>query len=335
VVTLGRVAICAVALLAAAGGAQAQPPRFEVRPLDGPPACASTVPRALDERGQVVGGRCLWNPGATLSPPDAAHPDVFADGIAGGVVAGHAVGEDLLAVPVLWVNGEPRRLPLGPGFRQGLAQVINAHRDVLGEVSGPGGTQVALWRDGKAPAVITLSPKAGNRDLRDLNGSRQVVGCASFASLFGGEIVPFVWAGGQTRILEPSSADDPAGCAYAINDAGVVAGESAQRPVLWRNGKVQPLAPPGHVGQTLDINAQGEAVGVVEGRSFYWDGDRLWDLLELIEDQSLAPTLGRVIAINDRGQILVTRPTPAAPLAGVALLVPRGPAPAAFRVTPR
>jgi hypothetical protein len=179
--------------------------------------------------------------------------------------------------------------------------------------------------------VITLYPRASNRDLRDLNDARQVVGCASFRGLFHGEIVPFVWADGQTKILEPSSPSDPGGCAYAINDGGVVAGESGQRPVLWRNGAIEHLAPPGRVGQTVDINAQGAAVGELDGRSFYWDGTRLRDLFGLVEDQRQVRALGRVIAINDRGQILVTRPTPAAPLAGAALLEPTGAQPEAAR----
>jgi hypothetical protein len=322
----------AVAVLAAAGGARAQEPRFEVRVLDALPACASTIPRALDERGQVVGGRCLWNSTGTLPPPDGRHAEVFAAAISRGVAAGQAVGEDLLAIPVIWVDGQPQALPLGPGFRQGVALAINGHRDVLGQMSSnAAGTQFALWPGGRAPAVITLNPRASNRDLRDLNEARQVVGCASFRGLFGGEIVPFVWADGQTKILEPSSPTDPGGCAYAINDGGVVAGESGQRPVLWRNGAIEQLAAPGHVGQTLDINEEGAAVGELDGRSFYWDGTRLRDLFGLVEDQRQVRGLGRVIAINDRGQILVTRPTPAAPLAGVALLEPTGARPEATR----
>jgi hypothetical protein len=318
-------------MLVAAGGARAQPPRYEVRPIDGPVACAGTVPEALDDSGQVVGGRCLWNPSGTLPPPDPRHPDVIAEGIARGVAVGHAVGEDLLPVPVLWTSGRPRVLPLGPGFRQGLGLVLNAQGDVLGEVGGPGGTQIAIWPGGKSPTVVTLSPRAGNRDARDMNGARQVVGCASFSGLYGGAIVPFLWAGGQTKLLEPVSKDDPGGCAYAISDTGLVAGESGQRPVLWRNGAVEPLAPVGRTGQTLDVNKAGEAIGVVDGRNFYWDGDRLWDLSELIDDQTAVASLGRVVAINDRGRILVTRPTPGAPTAGVALLEPRGPGPAASR----
>src|SRR5262245_20098372 len=112
--------ICAAAMLAASAGAQAQEPRFEVRVLEGLPACASAVPRAVDERGQVVGGRCLWNSTGTLPPPDPRHPEVFAAAISRGVAAGQAVGEDLLAIPVIWVNTQPQALPLGPGFRQGV-----------------------------------------------------------------------------------------------------------------------------------------------------------------------------------------------------------------------
>src|SRR5690349_16953281 len=77
-----------------AGSAWAQPPRYQVRPIEGPAGCETTVPQALDDSGRVVGGRCLWNPSATLPAPDVQHPEVFADSIARGVAAGHAVDED-------------------------------------------------------------------------------------------------------------------------------------------------------------------------------------------------------------------------------------------------
>jgi hypothetical protein len=324
----GRLAArCAAATaMLVVGGAQAEAPRYEVRPVDGLPECATVNPQALDERGQVVGGRCLWNPSGTLAPPDADHPEVFSGSISQGVAAGHAFGESLLDVPVIWENGQPRLLPLAAGFTQGLGLFVNAHRDVLGQMSSEtAGTQLTLWPAAGNPLVITLSPPAGNRDLRDLNDLRQVVGCASFRGVFDGHIVPFEWADGQTRILEPSSWSDPAGCAYAINDAGVAAGESASRPVLWRNGVLQRLAPAGLTGRTTDINNQGAAIGVLNGRDFYTDGANVWDLFGLIDDQSLVPSLGRIIAINDQGQILASRPGPGAPFAGVALLEPKRP----------
>jgi hypothetical protein len=322
-VRLAAMCAGATAMLVVAG-ARAQPPRYEVHPIAGLPECASVVPQAFDERGQVVGGPCLWNPSGKLPVPDPRYPEAVADSISQGVPVGHSVNEALMTVPVIWPDGKPQVLPLGPGFRQGLGLVINAHRDVLGQMSSPTtGTQAVLWPAAGSPSVITFSPRAANRDLRDMNVRRQVVGCASFSGQFGGDIVPFLWEGGKTTILEPSSASDPGGCAYAISDAGVVAGESGQRPVLWKGGAVERLAPDGHRGQALDVNNQGAAVGVLDGRSFYWDGARIWYLTELIDDQSQAAALGRVIAINDKGQILVTRPTSAAPLAGVALLEPR------------
>ena len=309
------------------GSARAQAPRYRVRVVEGVRECAQGIPQALDERGQVVGGRCLWNPAGLLPPPDEHHPDVFAQDLAGGVAVGHVVDDDRgFDTPMIWAGGQPQRLPLAPGFTQGLGLYINAHRDVLGQMSNnTAGTQTAIWPQAGAPSVVTLSPQAGNRDLRGFNDRQQIVGCASFRNLFGGHIVPFLWSDGQTRVLEPSSSADPSGCALAVNDAGLVAGESDQRPVLWRDGKLVRLAPPGLTGYAEAVNDQGAVIGVLDGRAFYSDGASLWDLRGLIDDAGQAAALGRFLAINDAGQILANRPSPGGPFSGVALLEPQAP----------
>ena len=333
-----RLAVGCAALavvLGMVGVAQAQAPRYQVRSLEAPPDCRGLgFPVGLDDRGQVLVGLCLLNPDGKVVPPDAQHSFIGASRIAGqGLVTGSAVDSEAQAEPVLWDNGQPRVLPLPAGFLAGHGQLVNRGRDVLGDVSGIGvPVQIGFWPSDGPPTTITLSPHSSNLDLWDLNANRQFVGCATFQGQFGGNDVPFLWSSGQTKILEPSSWDRPSGCAYAVNDAGVVAGTSDQRPVFWQNGALRRLAPMGLNGLAGDVNNRGVLVGTLNGRAFYSDGTNVWDLLGLVDDPT--PVTALVFAINDQGQILATRSNPPPPFAAVALLEPKAPPSGADPVPP-
>lgn len=103
--------------------------------------------------------------------------------------------------------------------------------------------------------------------------------------------------------------------AYSINDRGQIVGSAETKAgrrhaVLWENGKVRDLGTLGGPNsQAVSINSRGQIVGVSDtkakgelaerwGHAFLWENGKMRDL-------GVGP--GRVLAINNRGQILGLR----------------------------
>jgi hypothetical protein len=344
---------------AVTGVARAQAPRFEVKVLQTEGQCFRAEATGLDDDGRAVGysyGLCgappagrIWTVGgpeggtvlATLPDsvnscgPDARDNAAMAWDIRNGHIAGNAATYDcedpFNFKPMVWENGAPRLLPMPSGWTLGEAHAINKNGDALGRMyEGDQPERIGFWPVDGAPQAI--GPTNGHA--YDLNGNRQVVGCDESGSP---PSKPFVWQNGQTTTLEPSSWTNQQGCAYAINESGVIAGVSDNRPVYWQNGSLKRIAPAQLIGATVDVNDAGRMIGFIGGQAFYADGTNVWDLASLVDDQaSLAPGLDSVIKLNNANQVLASRqhqPWNDAPFPDIVLLVPKVPSGSAPAVT--
>jgi hypothetical protein len=341
----GGASVAVVCLFTSA--VQAQAPRYEVKGIAFGGQCTNYAGTSLDSQGRVLGyndGRCatpptarLWTsgdpngqalatlPGAVLGcGPGAKDNASAAFDINGSRIAGHAATWDcegpaaFRRKPVIWEGGTPRALPLPSGYTEGEGRAINARGDVVGRLLPS--EDAAFWPIDGQP--IVLGPVLG----LDVNASRQIVGCRPNAS---GVFTPFLWQNQQAMPLPPSNWNDQRGCANAINDAGLIAGTSDNRPVLWQNGTLKRLAPAGFFGAAVDVNSSGKVVGHIGGMFFYSDGTNVWDLTNLIDDAaSYAPSLQALVKLNDNNQIVLHRerqPWNDAPFPDVVLLTPKVP----------
>ena len=145
----------------------------------------------------------------------------------------------------------------------------------------------------------------------DINESGQVVGWAVKSS--NNYIVPFVWTSATGfRELATLAGVNNSG-AWAINDAGVIAGYSGASSVIWENGVLRVIhTVAGQWGGATDINNAGEVVGNFspkEGsgpyQSYIWRASSGAQLLP-----ALNGTIGSVTGINDNGTIVGTGPLP-------------------------
>ena len=92
--------------------------------------------------------------------------------------------------------------------------------------------------------------------------------------------------------------------ATAVNDRGVVVGESGTRAVLWQDGRIVDLDVRAGVSSTaVDVNDRGEVIGdLTDGagnRAFRWSAGQGTVLPPLPGDRSSFAT-----AINERGEVL-------------------------------
>jgi uncharacterized membrane protein len=167
---------------------------------------------------------------------------------------------------VEWENGHITALPLPSGFAYGEARGINALGDIIGHVAGDPYLYATLyrgafWHDGQVTLI------GGDRTaLMAINAHRQIVGCAGttqpyFANFHDG--TPFIWDNGTYRTL-PGVSSTAIGCAYGINDSGVIVGHSGGKPVMWQSGMVLNINPPYIPGTAAEINNRGEVIGQVE-----------------------------------------------------------------------
>jgi len=146
---------------------------------------------------------------------------------------------------------------------------------------------------------------------RDINNRGQIVG---FTAGDDGVTRPFLWEAGRTTLLEGLPCPRaPGAAAEQINNNGVVVGSSQSfagtRAVVWQNGEVMALVPPVpmEVGAALDVNDQGDVIGVYSDasgtgtRSFLWQALGVTELLPL---ELPGANAARVASINNLGQIV-------------------------------
>jgi len=157
---------------------------------------------------------------------------------------------------VLWhADGKTEELPPYPGDGDGAATAINEQGDVVG-ISGLCDSAVGaltakhalIWRGGVPQQIKTFGGKGWNTPT-DINRRGQVVGFADIAEdETGGVLTPyplplgFIWSEATNTLEIPPLPGDSYAIAYAINDEGVVVGQSfggpeGSRAFVWFDGK--------------------------------------------------------------------------------------------------
>ncbi len=177
---------------------------------------------------------------------------------------------------------------------------------------------LALTSEGRAESpprytvqsVPTLPGGAVNFAL-DINNLGQVSGNSRKADS-GSQLFPYVWTIGETEPVEIGILPDVPtfGRGFAVNDFGVVVGESGNGPskaFRFENGTLSDLGslPGGSGGVANDINNDGRVVGAASNgqrvRAFYTDGGG--SLIDLGTPLGTSDSFARAHAINDEGTI--------------------------------
>jgi len=172
-----------------------------------------------------------------------------------------------------------------------------------------GDTRPFVWNEG----FITVLPTFGGRDgeARGVNSMGETVG---WAELSGYGHAAFLWQGDALQELPGLAIDTPYDKAHAVNEAGVIVGESwdassIRRAVIWSQGRVDrvlELLPSWTGAAAYDLNEAGEIVGKawLAGNlsvPVRWDAQGPAALGRRSEDR-----YGSATGINDRGQAVGT-----------------------------
>jgi probable HAF family extracellular repeat protein len=187
---------------------------------------------------------------------------------------------------VVWhPDGKVEELPPYPGDRDGAATAINERAEAVGisgtcdNAVGAGTAAHALiWRHGTPTVIPTFGGKGWNTPA-DINNHGQVVGFADIANdAPNGVLTPFplplgfIWSETTSTVAINPLPDDSYAIAYAINDRGVVVGQSfggpeGSRAFIWYRGKsydlnkLIPAGSPLYLVYAEGINDRGEITG--------------------------------------------------------------------------
>jgi len=264
-------------------GAPAAAPSIAVLPAEG---AAYAEAWAVNETGLVVGVRGDW-PAAwrrdgdgryqldalegPIEPPPGRPPEVARFGFAVDV------NEAGLIVAVVAVDVEDQQLPRAAWW--------DAPRRVWRDLGLPSGMEGIL--------------------IRGLNDEGVAVGTAWSPV---GASVAVAWQDGAYRPLPPLVPGGDCG-AFAINNAGEITGwcvdGERQRPVVWSDGAVTPLAAHGAIAFGRAIAEDGTVVGFVSSAARSTAGQAgqatVWRAPSRVEDQRQA---GSATSVNASGDVV-------------------------------
>jgi probable HAF family extracellular repeat protein len=190
-----------------------------------------------------------------------------------------------------------------------LSTIASLALSALVLAPGPGARAESLPRYA-IQEVPTLSGGAVNFAL-DINNRGQVSGNSRKAGT-GSQLFPYVWTIGQAQPVEIGILPGVPtfGRGFAVNDHGVVVGESGNGPskaFRFEDGSLADLGalPGGSGGVANDINNAGRVVGAASNgqavRAFYTDGGG--SLIDLGTPLGTTNSFARAYAINDTGTI--------------------------------
>lgn len=155
------------------------------------------------------------------------------------------------------------------------------------------------WENGKVTDLGTLGGPAARAHA--VNSKNEIVGFSRINNeTF--DVHACVWSGGKVKALVPRPGHKSS-WAHAVNDAGLVVGQSDNDAVKWADGKPEFLA--GNVAMALGVNNQGFVVGTYEvtSKAFVHDGKNLYNLND-ITDGLGDVVLSHARAINSHGYIV-------------------------------
>ena len=165
--------------------------------------------------------------------------------------------------------------------------------------------QPATWTEKDGLRQIELPTGFSSADLSGINRAGDLVGTATHEG--SNQLFAFQYSQGKFSMLSEEQSK-----ASAINDAGEIAGQNAERVVLWRKGKSVPIG--GCCGGIAHaINRRGEIVGQINDKEGRYSAF-LWDAAHGL--RSIAPPGARstALAINEAGHVLLQSFTPNAVL---------------------
>jgi uncharacterized membrane protein len=299
--------------------ASAAPPRYRLTLLDNAFAFSMSRAVAVNERGQIAGDCTDIDAGEMFAVfwPDAGEPPVLITGEGAsvslamdisddGVIVGRA-GEGAIAFH--WRPGFDL-VPLpGPPCCP-AAQAISNAGVIVGFSQFTGAGQFAAqWNPprGEQPVNLGALPGDAISNAMAISDSGHIVGQSNndAAMWFGGQIIPLGGLGGLFSIAKSVNNSGHAVGNGLLPGVGGLGG--AQRPILWRDGRIiqLPLPPGGFShGQAHAINDAGAIVGHANARAAIWIDQQPHILNDLVVNLPLGVSLGDARDINNAGQIV-------------------------------
>jgi probable HAF family extracellular repeat protein len=258
------------------------------------PVDAAAAERPAARRYEIVDLGTL--PGGTYS-------EAYAINDVGWVVGWSATGDpEGDGHAVVWRNGQIIDLGTLSGSGSSSASDVNNRGEIVGSSrTATGELHPTLWRDGEIIDLGTLGGRVA--EATGINDQGDVVGWSSTTPA-DEEFHAFLWRDGQMTDLG-TYRDDTFSAAQAINDRGVVVGDSGG-PVVWRRGVPTGLRllPGAYTGSTYDNNDRGDVVGIMAypsgaslNRAVIWRRGVPTDL-GLERGSSFA------LGVNNRGQVV-------------------------------
>ncbi len=301
----------------------AQAARYRITALETPAADESRA-TAINSAGEVVGmagdNATLWRNGYATDLGTMGEESSYASGINDkGVVVGTTSGEHAedFTRAFIWTNGHAKDIGGLTKVRPwAIAHGINNKGQVVGySPNAAGAGHAVLWDAANGMRDLVVPSPGEESTAYGINNKSQVVGESA------GEAC--IWRDGKFTEL-PSLEGMKWGRARAINDHGVVAGESfngysdkkrVSHACRWnQSGKVTDLGTlGGNWSQAQAINNKGQIVGNSgemaddPAKSYeyavLWQDGKIADLNKLIPPDS-GWVLGSATGVNDAGQIV-------------------------------